>query len=35
MAGLAVDQAVARVEGRPVAARESIVPPRLVIRGTG
>jgi DNA-binding LacI/PurR family transcriptional regulator len=35
MARLAVDQAVARVEGRPVAARESIVPPRLVIRGTG
>ncbi|MFI6074290.1 LacI family DNA-binding transcriptional regulator [Actinoplanes sp. NPDC051343] len=35
MACLAVDQAVARVEGRPVAARECIVPPRLVIRGTG
>jgi DNA-binding LacI/PurR family transcriptional regulator len=34
LARLAVDHARARVEGRPVAARESVVPPRLVVRGT-
>jgi DNA-binding LacI/PurR family transcriptional regulator len=34
MARLAVDRAIARVEGSPVTARERVVPPRLVIRGT-
>jgi DNA-binding LacI/PurR family transcriptional regulator len=34
MARLAVGKAIARVEGTPVDARESVVPPRLVVRGT-
>jgi DNA-binding LacI/PurR family transcriptional regulator len=34
MAGLSVTRAVDRVDGTPVAHREIVIPPRLVVRGT-
>jgi DNA-binding LacI/PurR family transcriptional regulator len=34
IARLAVDRSIARLTGRPVADRELILPPRLVVRGS-